>query len=459
MKWSFEGKWIAGGFGIAIAVTAVMSGISYQNATSLEKSTDKVKQSHEVLETLIGITAILNDADSGRRGYILLGDKSELKRYHQAIQTIEPKLKRLGRLLGKNSKEHEQLIKLEALLERRIALSQKSIERYQKGQYFASNQANLAALSKHNLTEIQQIIDKMQLDEEQALEVWVKEFQTTIQSRMLIEIIGTFFTFVILFGVYGQLYRQMNKRQQAENLKNKLAQEKELGELKLQFFSMASHEFRTPLSVILGSAQLLEESLHSVVAKPKLKNLYRIQSSAKLMTQLLSDILTLARAEAGKVEYKPELVEMQTFCLNLIEDMQIMSHSQPLIRFDKQGRCTHAKVDENLLYSILSNLLSNAIKYSPQSQDIYFTLKCEPEAVTFQVRDFGIGIPKEIQQELYEPFKRGNNVKGILGTGLGLALVKKSLDLHQGEIFVESEVGVGTQFTVVIPQLSKTSDR
>ncbi|KAF3890997.1 histidine kinase [Tolypothrix bouteillei VB521301] len=452
MKWSFEGKWIAGGFGLAMAVMAVISGISYQNATSLEKSTDKVKQSHEVLETLIGITATLNDADSGRRGYILLGDKSELKRYYQATQTIELKLKKLQKLLENNIKSDEQITKLEALLQQRIAIAQKSIELYQKGNYFTPDQTTLAASSKRNLTELQQIIDQMQLEEKQALEVWVQEFQFIIQSRMLIEILGTFFTFAILFGVYSQLYRQMNKRQQAENLKNKLAQEKELGELKLQFFSMASHEFRTPLSVILGSAQLLEESLQLIVEKQKLKNLYRIQSSAKLMTQLLSDILTLARAEAGKVEYKPELVEMQTFCLNLIEDMQIMSPSQSVIRFDKQGNCTHARVDEKLLYSILSNLLSNAIKYSPQSKDVYFTLKCEPEAVTFQVRDFGIGIPKEIQQELYEPFKRGSNVKGILGTGLGLALVKKCLDLHQGEIFVESEVGVGTQFTVVIPQ-------
>ncbi|MBD2773346.1 CHASE3 domain-containing protein [Iningainema sp. BLCCT55] len=453
MKWSFEKKWIAGGFGLAVAVMAIISGISYQNATSLKKSTQKVKQSHEVLETLIGVTATLNDADSGRRGYILLGDKSELKRYNQAIQAIAPQLNKLRRLLDKNSKEHHQhLAKLESLLAQRLVLSQQSINLYQKGTYSPSNQTTLAVESKRNWAELQQIIDQMRLEEEQALFVWVKQSQSSIQSRMLIEILGTFFTFAILFEVYAQLYRQMIKRQQAETLQSKLAQEKELGELKLQFFSMVSHEFRTPLSVILGSAQLLEESLQSLVEKQKLKNLYRIQSSARLMTQLLSDILTLARAEAGKLEYKPEFVEMQTFCLNLIEDIQTMSNSQHFISFDKQGSCTHAWVDEKLLYSILSNLLSNAIKYSPQSKDICFTFKCEPEAITFQVKDFGIGIPKEIQQELYEPFKRGNNVKGILGTGLGLAVVKKCLDLHRGEISVESDVGVGTHFTVKIPQ-------
>jgi signal transduction histidine kinase len=452
MKWSMEKKWIVCGFGLTLLLMGVISFISYQNVTRLAESTDKVKQTHEVLETLINVLATLNDAESGRRGYIISGDESELKRYNLAIQSIDPKLNQLQQLVGKNSKQQQRLTKLEILLDKRLVLSQQSTNLYRQGVSSQSTQSSLAVLSKLNLGEIQQVIDKMQLEEEQALEIWVKESQSSIRSRMLIEILGTFFTFVILCGVYAQLYRQMLKRQQAETLQRQFLQEKELGELKLQFFSMASHEFRTPLSVILGSSQLLEESLKSQIEKPKLKNLYRIQSSARLMTQLLSDILTLARAEAGKLEYKPELVEMQSFCLNLIEDIQTFSESYHSIKFDKQGVSTHSWVDEKLLYSILTNLLSNAIKYSLEGKDIYFTLKCEPEAVTFHIRDEGIGIPEETIAQLYEPFQRGKNVRGIVGTGLGLAVVKKCLDLHQGEITVESVVGVGTTFSVTIPQ-------
>ncbi|NJM72518.1 MAG: histidine kinase [Scytonema sp. RU_4_4] len=403
--------------------------------------------------TVIDVLATLNDAESGRRGYILSGDKSELKRYNVAIQLIDPKLDKLRKFVGNNPNQQQRLVKLESLLDKRLVLSQQSINLYQKGKFSPATQNSLAnTLSQRNLHNIQQVIDQMQFEEEQALEVWVNESQSSIQSRMLIEILGTFVTFVILFGVYAQLYRQMMKRQKAEILQRQLLQEKELGELKLQFFSMASHEFRTPLSIILGSSQLLEESLQSQIEKQKLKNLYRIQSSARLMAQLLSDILTLARAEAGKLEYKPELVEMQTFCLNLIEDIQTLSEARHSISFDKQGSSTHAWVDEKLLYSILSNLLYNAIKYSPERKSIYFTLKSEPEAVTFYIKDEGIGIPQETITQLYEPFQRGNNVRGILGTGLGLAVVKKCLDLHQGEITVESVVGVGTTFTVIIPQ-------
>jgi signal transduction histidine kinase len=109
-------------------------------------------------------------------------------------------------------------------------------------------------------------------------------------------------------------------------------------------------------------------------------------------------------------------------------------------------------LDEKLLYSILSNLLDNAIKYSALETPVYFTLICEPDAVTFQIRDEGIGIDIPEQQKLYDPFSRGKNAREIIGTGLGLAVVKKCLDLHQGEISAESEVGKGTTFTVRIPQ-------
>ncbi|MHC5731850.1 MAG: sensor histidine kinase, partial [Nostoc sp.] len=107
-----------------------------------------------------------------------------------------------------------------------------------------------------------------------------------------------------------------------------LAQEKELSELKLRFFSMVSHEFRTPLSIILGSAQLLAQSNQQWTEEKKLKNLYRIQSSARSMNQLLTDILTLTRAEAGKLEFHPELIDLEAFCINLIEDLQFSNQQQ-----------------------------------------------------------------------------------------------------------------------------------
>ncbi|MBD2465495.1 CHASE3 domain-containing protein [Oscillatoria sp. FACHB-1407] len=452
MKWSLEGKWIAAGFGVVMVLTGGISFTSYQNSTRLAESANKVRQTHEVLETLIGILSVLNESEAGRRGYILFNDPSELDRYHQAIQTLTPRLDRLQKLTANDATQQQQLTILKALIAQRLILAQQSIQLHQQDPLARSAQTNRMIASTRNRQEIQKLVSAMQEQEEQTLERWVKQSQASIKLRMLLEFVGTFLTFLILSGIFALLYRQMIKRQQAEALQQKLAQEKELGELKLQFFSMVSHEFRTPLSSILGSAQILDETLQPLVEKQKLKSLYRIRSAAQLMTQLLSDILTLARAEAGKLEFNPKLVEMQTFCLNLLEDVQPLNKSQHKIQFTMQGQCTYAYVDERLLYSVLSNLISNAIKYSPNGGTVDFMLACETDVLTFKVRDEGIGIPQETQKILYEPFRRGENVGGILGTGLGLAVVKKCIDLHHGKISVESEVDMGTTFVVKIPQ-------
>lgn len=452
MKWSFKGKWIGGWLGLSLLLMGIVSIISYQNATQLTESADKVDRTHEVLNNLTDVFAILTDAESGLRGYILFKDDSELKRYNIAIQSIEPKIKMLRQLIAANPKQQRRLTILESLLTQRLALFKQSIDLYQLGESAISAQALLFAQSNRNQDEIQKVIAQMQSEEEQLLEMWVGQSHSIIRYRMLIEFLSTFLSFAILFGVFVLLYRQTVKRQQAEIVQRTLAQEKELTELKLRFFSMVSHEFRTPLSIILGSAQLLVESSQQWKESKKLKNLHRIQSSAKLMTQLITDILTLSRAEAGKLECNPELVDLASFCLNLVEDIQFGSETQHSIKFVSKARCTHAKLDEKLLYSILSNLLSNAIKYSPQEGNIYFILSCESEAVIFQIKDEGTGISVQDQQALYEPFHRGKNVGDIVGSGLGLAVVKKCLDLHQGQIFMESEVGIGTTFTVKIPQ-------
>lgn len=449
MKWSLERKWITGSFTLVLFLMSTVSYVSYQNAIRLVASANKVKHTNTVLKTLTDVVATLTDAESGRRGYILFGDEEELERYNLAIQSIHPKIATLRKLLVDDPAQQQRLAKLDILITQRLSLYRHSTELYRRNRDAAA-QASIIEQSKQNKREIRQIVDEMQTQEEQLLQIQLNQSQIGFQFRMLIELLGALFTFVVLLSVYALLYRQMIKRQQAEALQRALAQAKELGELKLNFFSMVSHEFRTPLSVILGSAQLLEDEKQWSEPK-KLRNLHRIQSSAKLMTKLLTDILTLTRAETGKLECKPELIDLESFCLNLIEDIQF---SEPFhqIKLINQGKYTHAYLDEKLLYSILSNLLSNAIKYSPKGKEIQFTIDSQPSVAIFKVSDEGIGIPAEDLNALYDPFYRSSNVGKVIGTGLGLAVVKKCLDLHQGVISVKSEVGSGTTFTVEIPQ-------
>lgn len=256
----------------------------------------------------------------------------------------------------------------------------------------------------------------------------------------------------------------MIQRKQAEGeVLKALTKEKELTELKSRFIAMASHEFRTPLTTIQSSSELLEYYSQEWVHEKKIAHFHRIQTSVKHMTKLLNDVLIIGRAEAGKLSFEPALLDLESFCHNLVEELQVNDTHQHTINFscvrelEKSANIEPSLVDkliymdETLLRQILENLLSNAIKYSPKDSVIEFALRYSSTQAVFQVRDQGIGIPIKDQPLLFESFHRATNVGTISGTGLGLAIVKKCVDIHQGKVAIESEIGVGTTFTVTLP--------
>lgn len=455
MKWSLEGKWIAGGFGLTLMLMGLVSVTSYNNTTELIESAERVQHTYEVLNTLTAFYASMTVAESGRRGYIISGSQHELKRHQIAVNDMQSKIHLLLEQMNNNPVWQQRLIRLNSLVTQRLGLFSQSIALYQQEPSAIQRQALITEKSVKIRDEIQKVLTDIKDEEERLLRILLDKSRSIIHHIILIELIGTVLSFAVILGIYLLLYTQWVQRQKVESLQHKLDQEKELGELKLRLFSMVSHEFRTPLSVILASSQLLGEILQDLVDQTQLKNLYRIQSSAKLMNQLLTDILTLTRAEAGKLNYNPELIDLEAFCLNLLEDVRFCDIKSHSIKFISTSRCARVYLDEKLLYSILSNLLLNAIKYSPNGGDIYLILNCETEATLLQVKDKGIGIPLENYSEIYEPFYRGQNVENIVGSGLGLSVVKKCVELHQGEIMMESQVGVGTTFTVRIPHLDE----
>jgi PAS domain S-box-containing protein len=253
-----------------------------------------------------------------------------------------------------------------------------------------------------------------------------------------------------VIGTSGTL-NDITERKRAEaEIRSALEKEKELGELKSRFVSTTSHEFRTPLSTILSSSEILKRYNAKLSDEQKLEHLERIQVTVTNMTHLLDDVLLIGQAEMGKLEIKPTPLNLIEFCRYLIEEIQVSTDTHA-IAFCSSGQYTTACLDEKLLRHILINLLSNAIKYSPQGGTIHFELIGKQQQVIFRVQDEGIGIPAADQANLFESFHRASNVGTISGTGLGLAIVKKSVDLHGGKIAVTSAVGVGTTFTVTIP--------
>ena len=240
-------------------------------------------------------------------------------------------------------------------------------------------------------------------------------------------------------------------------LREALEKEKELNELKSRFVTTTSHEFRTPLTTILSSSELLENYGHKWNEENKLKYLHKIQTAVKRMTHLLEDVLNLEKAEAGKLDYDPISLDLVKYCASLIEDLQIGQPEAKIILNCKYDYI-EAYMDDKLLTHILSNLLSNSIKYSPNMKAINFELNIQNDEAIFKIQDQGIGIPAEDLPHLFESFHRAKNVDNIQGTGLGLAIVKKCVDILQGDIKVNSEVGNGTTFTVKIPLNSRLNN-
>lgn len=247
-------------------------------------------------------------------------------------------------------------------------------------------------------------------------------------------LIGFLLTFILVLFLY--------------NLQNELTRIKVLNDLKQRFFSIASHELRTPLSTILLCAESLQLNHQNLSESQKQANIERIHHTATQMSQQITDLLTLTRAEVGKLEFQPELLEVIPFCQQAIAEIQA-GIVQPIV-FQPTS---HPKAfwDRKLIGSLLSNLLSNAAKYSPPDTTITVNLHCEDETAVLAVCDRGIGIPPEDRDRVQNPFQRGSNVRDIAGTGLGLAIVQVAVDLHQGKWQIKSTQPQGTTVIVSLP--------
>ncbi|MBW4613598.1 MAG: PAS domain S-box protein [Desmonostoc vinosum HA7617-LM4] len=239
-------------------------------------------------------------------------------------------------------------------------------------------------------------------------------------------------------------------------LNQALEQAKELGELRARFLSMVCHQFRNPLNVVSFSSSLLKRNINDQMAETIRPLLDGIQIAVEQLSQMLDDILFYAKAEAAKLQFEPRPLELVQFCKNLVAQVQISSSQNP-INFLTQTSYFVALVDPKLFEFILKNLLDNAVKYSPVQSSVDLTLACENGEIIFQVKDRGIGIPIKDQQRLFEAFYRGSNSNGISGTGLGLSIVKTLVDLHGGQVTVESEEGKGTTFSVILRSVKKNS--
>jgi PAS domain S-box-containing protein len=249
--------------------------------------------------------------------------------------------------------------------------------------------------------------------------------------------------------------RDVTEREQLmKDLEQALIKERELNELRSQFVSTASHQFRTPLTVIHSGVELMEiylEGVPEAKQKPFKKQFNRIQGEVVRLQDLMNDILLLGRADASRTPFNPIKADLVAFCEELIESKYNNRYPEGRkVELSSSGKVQDVYFDPKLLDHALENILSNAYKYSSIG-DIDMHLKFDYESVSISITDQGIGIPESDLGNLFQPFYRAGNTTEIEGTGLGLSIVKEFIDKHGGQIFVMSELNKGTTVNVILP--------
>jgi PAS domain S-box-containing protein len=292
------------------------------------------------------------------------------------------------------------------------------------------------------------------------VEIGLSPIETPEETLVMVSIID-----ITVRKEYEKTLR--NKERRAEELlhakekiaiqKKTLKKEKELRLLKSKFVSIASHEFRTPLSAINFAAGSIKRYWDKMEPNMIEKKLSKIEDQVLHMTNLLDDMITVGQAEAGKIRNKPLIVNLGDFIIDIIDEVyRSYQKSHKIMLIDNEElKNSDIFIDRKVGRNIFINLLSNAIKYSPGAEKVTVELSSEKNRIIISVRDYGMGIPESEIENIFKPFIRGNKVDLIQGTGLGLSIVKDALDVLKGEILVESNLGEGSTFIVKIPKKNK----
>jgi signal transduction histidine kinase len=236
-----------------------------------------------------------------------------------------------------------------------------------------------------------------------------------------------------------------------KDLHKALDKEKELHELKTRFVSMASHEFRTPLTTMMSSLSLVTKYGEQNDKEKQIKHVSKIKTAINHLTDILNDFLSVSKLEEGRIENNPEEMDLKSFIEEIISEMRGMASQGQNIKLNYSGN-EQVALDKKLVRNILFNLISNALKFSPDGQEVEVLVQSLNSSVKIQVKDNGIGISEQDQKHLFERFFRGHNATHIQGTGLGLNIVAKYAELMNGTIDFESKENAGTTITIIIPQ-------
>lgn len=242
-----------------------------------------------------------------------------------------------------------------------------------------------------------------------------------------------------------------------QDLNEALARERELGEMKSRFVTLVSHEFRTPLGVIMAAGEVLSRYFERLTPEKRERHLGMILNSTRNLAGLIDEVLLVGSVEEGRMTFTPEPVNIEELCRTMLDEVRSATSGRCPVELTVEGALEGAVSDAGLLRHILSNLLSNACKYSDPGSPVHLRISREGGMARFVVEDHGIGIPEAEQAQLFTRFTRASNVGTRPGTGLGLVVVQRCVQLHGGQVHLTSAEGAGTTVTVELPLFPESS--
>lgn len=420
--------------------------VGFLSLYTSEKQKDeesRIEYTSRILAELDHVQNLLMDMETSRRGFRGTSDITYLRPYHNSLSEIPPALTNLKELMKPNPAQTKRISRLEHKINDLInfwgSLDTGAIN------YSRQEIRYITKEEKNRTDHIRADMLHIYLQERTVLEQLKRSNFRLRQRTELAIATGTALILLIVSILVYVVIREFRNRMQA------FQNEHEMNEQKSAFITLASHEFRTPLSSVQLSASLIEKYVEQFNSGNIIKHANRIKVAVEHLTTILDDFLSLERLETGKVKAVFESFDLVTICKQVQEEMELISKPHQSIIYQHSGLTTRVPLDKTLVKNALINLISNAIKYSGDDTIINLTTVITPTECIVSVNDNGIGIPEIEQKHLFQPFFRAGNTGNIPGTGLGLNIVLRYVRLMNGTLSFESKLNHGSSFTLSFP--------
>lgn len=468
------------GVGLASLILILVQTLAFYSESSIIGAADIVHNTLEVIGSLDGISAAAAEMESTSRGYILSGNPQYLEPYIKASKDARQNGQALFQLLRHDPAQMRRLESLDALIEQKINLHNNKIEIRRTQGFDAALKFFLAGKDHSLMDDIRHLVLQMKSDERDLLQRRQDEAHRAVLRSRLAFLIGFVLSLGILVFIYYRLTREILRRRQSEGMLVRLNEDLErrvvertaqlasvnnqleernrevekANRMKSQFLTRMSHELRTPLNAIIGFSDLLSEESAGPLQEKYRRFVGHIHAGAHHLLELINDILDVAKIEAGCIELKRETFGVYESAGEVLSVIKPLASNKKLEIVNRIGTDQVVHADRIRFKQVLYNLISNAVKFTPEGGRVWIDASNELDRVSFVVGDTGIGIPIEEQAAIFDEFHQvsGSPREPGAGSGLGLNITRRLVELHGGEITLKSQPQQGSLFTFWLPR-------